>query len=65
MRAEEVVLPVGNDGVVRIRRGTETELVRVEALGVLQRESILQRLTREAADDVRNAARRIAQQKLT
>ena len=62
MRAEEVVLTVGNDGVVRVRRGTEAELVRIEALGVLQREAILQRLPGVAADDVRNAARRIAQQ---
>ena len=65
MAAEEVVLAVGNAGVVRVGRGAEAELVRVEALGVLHREAVLQRLAGVAADDVRNAARRVAQQHRT
>src|SRR6266436_1342641 len=62
MRAEEVVLAVGNGGVVRVRRRPEPELVRVETLAVLHGETVLQGLPGVAADDVRNAARRIAQQ---
>ena len=57
MAAEEVVLAIGDGGVVRVRRGAEAELVRIEALGVLHREAVLQRLPGVAADDVRNAAR--------
>ncbi len=62
MAAEEIVLPVGDGGVVRVGGGSETELVRVEALGALHREPVLERLPGVAADDVRDAPRRIAQE---
>ena len=62
MAAEEVVLAVRDGGVVRVRRGPETELVRVEALAVLQGEAVLERLAGVAADDVRHAAGRVAEQ---
>src|SRR5262249_56958072 len=55
--AEEVVLAVRYSGVVRVGRGPEAHLVRVEALRVLHRETILQCLTRVAADDVGDATR--------
>ena len=60
--AEKVVLAVGHGGVMRVGRGAEAELVRVEALGVLQCEAVFQRLPGIAANDMRNASGRVAQQ---
>ena len=62
VRAEEVVLAIRHAGVVRVGRGAETELVWVEALGVLECEAVLQGLAGIAADDMGDAAFRIAEQ---
>ena len=62
MAAEEVVLTIRNGRVMRVRRGAETELVGIEALGVLQGEAILQSLPGVAANDMRNTSGRGPQQ---
>ena len=46
----------------RFRRRAKAELERIESLAVLQGEAILQSLSGVAANDVRNAAGRVAQQ---
>src|SRR5262245_14831469 len=62
MPAKKVFGAVRNPRVVRVGGGTKPELVRVVALRVLHRDSVLERLPRVAADDVRNAAIRVAEQ---
>src|SRR5438132_215879 len=62
MTPEEVVLAVRHRGVVRIGCGPEAELVGIEALAILHREAVLERLPRIASHDVRDAPGRIAEQ---
>src|SRR5262249_7819787 len=61
MTPEEVVLAIGDAGVVGVGGSTEPEFVRVESRGVLHCETILQGLPGIAADDLWNAARRVAE----
>src|SRR5262245_5567534 len=62
MTPEEIILTIRHAGIVRIGGGAETKLVRIETLGVLQRQTILQALPCIAADHMRDAAFWIAEE---
>jgi hypothetical protein len=62
MRTKEIVLSIRDAGCVRVGRRSEAKFVRVETLGVLECEAVLERLAGIAADDMRNTAGRIAQE---